>query len=60
MSNGKQDAIASENLVELAQLLKDNGYQIHSIEFSVPREKDGEIGLYYTVKVSKYLTLDSD
>jgi hypothetical protein len=60
MKYEKKDFIACENLIRIAQLLKDNGYQVHGIEFGVPRELDGEIGLYFTVNVSKYVTLDSD
>jgi hypothetical protein len=59
--DSRKDSIASDGLVELAQYLRDKGYGVHGINFrEIPLEKDGELGLYFTVNVSKYVTLDSD
>jgi hypothetical protein len=58
MKYSEKDSIASQNLIEIARLLKDKGYEVNGIEFSAPREQDGEIGIFYTVKVAMYVTSD--
>lgn len=60
MKDGKKISIATEKLVEIVQLLRSKGYEVNGIDYTVPPEKDGEIGLYFTVKVSKYVTSESE
>jgi hypothetical protein len=50
-----RDSFASKELVEIAKLLESGGYNVHAIEAGTPQESVEEVGLFFTVKLSKYV-----
>ena len=53
-TEAKKDELRSEGMIELASLLKANGYNLHLLQEQGIIYDKGQIGLLYFVKVSKY------
>jgi len=54
MDEAKRDALMSEELVKLTNLLKDNGYNVHCVKSGETTVYSENVGCFFTVNVSKY------